>query len=600
MLAILATNNAYAIEFFPLVATNPEWAKTQQGFIGEPITFQHTTLNDNFEPLDFDLLFTTRLPDDTIVDNKTIPVHLNPNETKTVTYQFVPIKEGNFITGVSSEVYPLGESITFSVLDASKNYKRETILIHTIPFQKSCSQVCVNQSETTVNVGTVVEWLNESPNTQTIQSGIYKEDAKGISFSADNRLIGKVYPESKFSFLFLEPGDYKYYFSDHRFLQYAGIIHALPSFKPQIEIKPSNIVRYGDTFTIHAWLDSYEKPDDLRYAIDVIDENGRQVDSTLWFARQDFVYEFDTTHPAYKITKGGTYLIKIERANNIERTGIIETTLPFEIVKIDIIPPPLKQIKSGIKFHNVECNDGLVLAKRGNSERSACVKLDTKIELTVRGWADDDRAIIGCRGDMAQKCFPEDKEEYRKALRYYYYEYEFESKVSPQEFLLDLGEKGEFSLGYWLKGATLQSITKDPKMQSLNVELTDSKNDGYFEITIPRNLLDAKIGDSDDTFVVIADKYEIPYTEITNDFDRKVRVEFNEGTKLIKIIATSPLFSEPEPTPEPEPEPIPEEYGDATYKEFIEIEKQRGDCLDEGKSQEECQELVNQLIQELK
>jgi hypothetical protein len=163
-----------------------------------------------------------------------------------------------------------------------------------------------------------------------------------------------------------------------------------------------------------------------------------------------------------------------------------------------------------------------------------------------------------------------------------------------------LGEKGEFSLGYWLKGATLQSITKDPKMQSLNVELTDSKNDGYFEITIPRNLLDAKIGDSDDTFVVIADKYEIPYTEITNDFDRKVRVEFNEGTKLIKIIATSPLFSEPEPTPEPEPEPIPEEYGDATYKEFIEIEKQRGDCLDEGKSQEECQELVNQLIQELK
>ena len=121
-----------------------------------------------------------------------------------------------------------------------------------------------------------------------------------------------------------------------------------------------------------------------------------------------------------------------------------------------------------------------------------------------------------------------------------------EPKVSTEELLLDLGEEGQFYLKYLLKGAKLQSITKDPLMESLNVELTDSKNDGYFEITIPRNLLDAKIGDSDDTFVVIADKYEVSYTEITNDFERTVHVEFNEGIKLIKIITTSPLSSESE------------------------------------------------------
>src|SRR3990172_4833018 len=82
---------------------------------------------------------------------------------------------------------------------------------------------------------------------------------------------------------------------------------------------------------------------------------------------------------------------------------------------------PLKQIKAGIKFHNVECNEGLVLVQRGNTERSACVKLDTKIELTVRGWAYDDRVILGCIGERVQKCYPEDKEEYRKALQHYYY-----------------------------------------------------------------------------------------------------------------------------------------------------------------------------------
>ena len=229
IVVILVTNNTYAIEFFPLVATSADWTKTHQGFIGEPIIFQHTVSNDDAEPLDFELLFTTRLPDDTIVDEKTIPVHLKPNETKTVPYQFVPTKEGNFITSVFSELYLFGDSVAFSVLDDSKNYKIQTVIIHTDPSEKNCSRVCTNPSEITVNVGTVVEWLNESPNTQTIQSGTYKEDANGISFSADNRLVGKIEPESKFSFLFLEQGDYKYYFSDHRFLQFAGIIHVLSS-----------------------------------------------------------------------------------------------------------------------------------------------------------------------------------------------------------------------------------------------------------------------------------------------------------------------------------------------------------------------------------
>ena len=163
-------------------------------------------------------------------------------------------------------------------------------------------------------------------------------------------------------------------------------VYGLEQYKPQIEITPTTIVRYGNTFTIHAWLDSYEnKPDELRYAIDVFDRNGRQVDSTLWFARQDFVYEFDTTHPVYNITDGGTYLIKVEQANGMERTGIIETTLLFEIV--DIFPPPLKQIKAGISLVDVKCNEGKVPAYKYNRMSIACVSLDTESELIMRGWA---------------------------------------------------------------------------------------------------------------------------------------------------------------------------------------------------------------------
>lgn len=397
ILAILATNNVYAIEFFPLVATNPDWAKTQQGFIGEPIIFQHTTLNDNFEPLDFDLLFTTRLPDDTIVDNKTIPVHLNPNETKTVTYQFVPIKEGNFITGVSSEVYPLGESITFSVLDASKNYKRETILIQTIPSQKSCSQVCVNQSETTVNVGSVVEWLNESPNTQTIQTGIYKEDTKGISFSSDNRLVGKIEPESKFPFLFLEQGDYKYYFSDHRFLQYAGIIHVVSNnlgaeSKKEILILVENYVRKA-----------YYTGENITSAI--FDHNtGSIIFETGANAKVDLkAPKIFNIGPGLFILKNGEEVDAVKNVDECFNYATLETQEPAKIEFVfaswpefteqvenceTFIVPPLKQIKLGIEPSKVVCDDSLNLLLKPTEFTSAvCVTDSTYQKLSSRGWS---------------------------------------------------------------------------------------------------------------------------------------------------------------------------------------------------------------------
>ena len=206
------------------------------------------------------------------------------------------------------------------------------------------------------------------------------------------------------------------------------IVH-IEHYQPDVELLPDNTVQYGESFTIHAWLPMYDdKPEELQYFVDVLDSENNQVDSTLWFAKEDFVYEFDTTHPAYHITKGGTYFIKIEKADQLQRTGSFYKTLEFKINFPQDNLAPLKQFKSGIKFHNVECNEGLVLAQRGNSERSACVTLDTKIELTIRGWADDDRILLGCVGERVQKCYPEDKDNTGKKLQNYYYGSELESE----------------------------------------------------------------------------------------------------------------------------------------------------------------------------
>ena len=107
----------------------------------------------------------------------------------------------------------------------------------------------------------------------------------------------------------------------------------IPIFQPDVELIPGEKIIYGESFTIHAWLESYYNiPDNLGFHVDVLDPFHNQVDSTLWFAKQDFVYEFDTTNPAYNITKSGTYQIKIEKADLMQRTGIFLKTISFEIL----------------------------------------------------------------------------------------------------------------------------------------------------------------------------------------------------------------------------------------------------------------------------
>lgn len=84
------------------------------------------------------------------------------------------------------------------------------------------------------------------------------------------------------------------------------------------------------------------------------------------------------------------------------------------------LAPPLKQIKAGTQPHNVVCDSGLELAQKNGDRMSVCVKLETKIELTVRGWAQDDRVMLGCIGERVSLCYPKDTEVYRNELKKYY------------------------------------------------------------------------------------------------------------------------------------------------------------------------------------
>lgn len=307
-----------------------------QGMIGNPLVFKQKITNDESEPKTLELEFYTRLPDYTIVDKKIISATFEINETKAITYKFDPKFEGNFITNVFNEKLAYGSSVAFSVLDESKNYHRENVLIKTNPDEPGCTIMCVSPSDATIHVGDIVEWTSQVDGGITIQTGFYETGSKGTSFSSDERLVGVIPPNGKFSFLFSETGKYDYYFSDHRFLQHAGQIQVLP------KLSPNELIQ--------------------------------------------------------KILK------------DINRKETVAG-----------LKSPLKQIQSGIKFHNVECKEEFKLVYKKANEMSACVSLPTAIELVVRGWGEDNRILLGCTGERISKCYPEDPQEYRKKLYEHYF-----------------------------------------------------------------------------------------------------------------------------------------------------------------------------------
>lgn len=102
--------------------------------------------------------------------------------------------------------------------------------------------------------------------------------------------------------------------------------------EPNLELSVGEKINFGESFTIHAWLPTYENQNDVQYMVSVLDPEGNQVDSTIWFAKNDFVYRFDTTHPAYNITQSVTYSIQVEKTEELQRTGIIYKSLQLDVI----------------------------------------------------------------------------------------------------------------------------------------------------------------------------------------------------------------------------------------------------------------------------
>ncbi|KAG2476701.1 MAG: PEFG-CTERM sorting domain-containing protein [Nitrosopumilales archaeon] len=97
--------------------------------------------------------------------------------------------------------------------------------------------------------------------------------------------------------------------------------------------------------------------------------------------------------------------------------------------------------------------------------------------------------------------------------------------------------EGEFGLTYQITGGSVVSIIPDVDQSSLIIVI-EASDDGELTITLPREIIDAKIGDADDDFFVLVDAEEVDFDEIVTETDRTLTIGFLAGTEEIEIIGT--------------------------------------------------------------
>jgi hypothetical protein len=104
-------------------------------------------------------------------------------------------------------------------------------------------------------------------------------------------------------------------------------------------------------------------------------------------------------------------------------------------------------------------------------------------------------------------------------------------------------------VNYDIANGNVESIFLDPDLFELIISM-NTQADGTLEITIPRDLLDAKFELSDDMFFILVDGFETDYIESESDLNsRTLVIPFFNGDSIVEIIGThalNPFISNPE------------------------------------------------------
>ncbi|MFQ5497400.1 MAG: hypothetical protein ACE5DU_05885 [Nitrosopumilus sp.] len=127
-----------------------------------------------------------------------------------------------------------------------------------------------------------------------------------------------------------------------------------------------------------------------------------------------------------------------------------------------------------------------------------------------------------------------------------FFAFVFTLLLIPPSLQFSFGESGtkivdSFDVDYNIENGIIESIFLDPDFIELLITM-DTTDDGTIEITIPRDLLDAKFESTDDIFFILVDGFETDYAEIESSSNsRTLIIPFFGGDSVIDIIGTDAL-----------------------------------------------------------
>jgi predicted secreted protein with PEFG-CTERM motif len=93
------------------------------------------------------------------------------------------------------------------------------------------------------------------------------------------------------------------------------------------------------------------------------------------------------------------------------------------------------------------------------------------------------------------------------------------------------------TLEHEISGGQVTSMTADGNTNSVIIEV-DSKDNGEITITLPRDVIDAKMDNEDDEFFVLVDNEEVSFEETKSSTERTLTITFPAGTEVIEIVGT--------------------------------------------------------------
>lgn len=103
-----------------------------------------------------------------------------------------------------------------------------------------------------------------------------------------------------------------------------------------------------------------------------------------------------------------------------------------------------------------------------------------------------------------------------------------------------------YQIQYEIDGGTVEGITLDSFFGSLIIDI-DTTNNGQIEISVPRGLLDAKVGSSDDIFFILVNDFEVDFDETDADNSaRTLLIPFSKESVVIEIIGTDVMQELPD------------------------------------------------------